>query len=213
MPQDKAIPKFSKINWKDSWKRELKNHHIFETLHQELRGEVLKRWKRSLSFADELFDRWDRAAFLGFGEGSSVYDACLIIGDVKVGKNTWIGPYTVLDGRGGLSIGEFCSISAGVQIYSHDTVQWALTGGNAKEERSGTYIGNYCYIAPLSVIAKGIKLGDRCLVGAHSYVNKSLPENSIAFGCPAKIVGEVRLKRRDYVELYFFTNNNEKDDQ
>ena len=81
-------------------------------LHYKLRDEMMRRWNRSASFEDELFDRWERAEFLGFGEKTSIYQNCLVIGDVKVGKSTWIGPYTVLDGSGGLKIkgggGEGC---------------------------------------------------------------------------------------------------------
>ena len=34
----------------------------------------------------------------------------MIIGDVKVGKNTWIGPNVILDGSGGLEIGDYVCI-------------------------------------------------------------------------------------------------------
>src|ERR1019366_8652869 len=71
----------------------------------------LKEINRSLPFADLLFDRWERAKMLGFGEGTSVYDSTHVFGDVQVGKNTWIGPFTILDGSGGLTIGDNCSIS------------------------------------------------------------------------------------------------------
>jgi NDP-sugar pyrophosphorylase family protein len=77
---------------------------------------VQLRWNRRLPFADYIVDRWEKAKALGFGEGSSIYDSALVLGDVRVGKNTWIGPFTVLDGPGGLEIGDNCSISAGVQI-------------------------------------------------------------------------------------------------
>ena len=54
----------------------------------------------------------------------------LVIGDVKVGSHTWIGPNVILDGSGGgLEIGDYCSIDAGAQIYTHDTVMWAISGG------------------------------------------------------------------------------------
>lgn len=89
-----------------------------DLLHKGLRKTVKEKWDRNLPFADELFDRWERAKFLGFGENSSVYDSCLIIGSVKVGKNTWIGPFTVLDGSGGLEIGDNCSISSGANIFT-----------------------------------------------------------------------------------------------
>src|SRR3982750_1585315 len=91
---------------------------------------------RSLPLGDLVADRWARARALGFGEGTSVYDSALVLGDVRVGERTWIGPQTVLDGSGGLTIGSTCSISAGVHIYTHDTVRWALSGGVAPYERA-----------------------------------------------------------------------------
>ena len=94
--------------------------------------EVAKEWNRGLPFADYLIDRFDRAKSLGFAEGSSIYDSVLVLGGVKVGSHTWIGPFSILDGSGGLEIGSYCSISAGVQIYSHDSVEWAVSGGKKR---------------------------------------------------------------------------------
>jgi len=148
----------------------------------------LKELNRSLPFADLLFDRWERAKMLGFGEGTSVYDSAHIFGNVKVGKNTWIGPFTILDGSGGLTIGDNCSISASAQIYSHDTLQWAVSGGKEKYEYAATNIGNNCYIAPGSIIAKGVSLPAGCIVGANSFVNKSFPAGSKIAGSPAKLL-------------------------
>ena len=102
---------------------------LLNKLKNSFDGEFLKQYNRSLPFADMLFDRWERAKLLGFGEGTSIYDSCVVLGNVKVGKNTWIGPNTLLDGSGELSIGDNCSISAGVQIYSHDSVKWAISVG------------------------------------------------------------------------------------
>jgi acetyltransferase-like isoleucine patch superfamily enzyme len=103
---------------------------------------------RSLPFGDYIVDRWAKARELGFGEGTSMYDSVLVLGDVQVGANTWIGPGVVLDGSGGLRIGSNCSISSGVQIYSHDSIQWALSGGAAPYEYAPTTIGDNCYVGP-----------------------------------------------------------------
>ena len=105
-------------------------------LWRERREEVDARFRRTLPFADYVVDRWEKARALGFGEGASIYDSALVIGDVSVGEQTWIGPGVVLDGSGGLSIGAYCSISAGVQIYSHDTVAWATSGGEKADRAS-----------------------------------------------------------------------------
>jgi acetyltransferase-like isoleucine patch superfamily enzyme len=154
-----------------------------------------------LPFNEELFDRWERAGFLGFGEGSSVYDSSVVLGNVKVGKNTWIGPFTVLDGSGGLSIGDNCSISSGVQIYTHDSTKWALSGGKAGYDHAAVRVGNNCYIGPHAVITSGVTVGDRSLVGACSFVNRSIPPNTVAFGIPCKPVGHVQVDTAGNVRL------------
>lgn len=167
---------------------------MFEYLLQQLRSlwllrrrEVQERHNRSLPLADYIVDRWEKARELGFGEGTSVYDGALILGDVSVGKNTWIGPWVVLDGSGGLSIGSNCSISAGVQIYSHDSIQWALSGGAVKYEYAPTSIGDNCYIGPNTVISNGVHIGNGCLIGACSLVLDDIPDDAKAFGTPCRV--------------------------
>lgn len=156
----------------------------------ERRREVDDRFKRTLPLADYIVDRWEKARELGFGEGASVYDSSLVFGDVRVGEHTWIGPFTLLDGSGGgLEIGSHCSISAGVQIYTHDTVERSLSGGKAPIVTAPTRIGSNCYIGPNSVIVKGVTIGDGVIIGANSLVLKDIPAGSKAFGTPCRVVG------------------------
>lgn len=158
-----------------------------DKLFKSLRDIKRNEFKRVLPFGDYMSDRFEKAKYLGFGEGSSIYDNVIVIGDVKVGKNTWIGPNVVLDGSGGLLIGSNCSISAGVQIYSHDSVNWAISGGSEKYQYGKTVIGDNCYIGPNTIVSKGIDIGNNSVIGANSYVSSSLPPGSKAFGNPAKI--------------------------
>jgi acetyltransferase-like isoleucine patch superfamily enzyme len=167
-------------------------HAELRAMLKELAAEVRERWHRSLPIGDYLVDRWERARELGFGDGASIYDSALVIGDVRVGKHSWIGPFTVLDGSGGLEIGEYCSISAGVQIYTHDTVRWATSGGRTDPDRSPVRIGGRCYIGPNTVVCKGVTIGDGCVIGANSFVNCDLPSGSKAWGTPARVVGTYR---------------------
>jgi acetyltransferase-like isoleucine patch superfamily enzyme len=164
----------------------------------------MKRHDRCLPFNEELFDRWERARFLGFGKESSIYDSSVVIGDVTVGEHTWVGPFTILDGSGGLSIGRYCSLSSGVQIYTHDTVNWALSGGKQEYEYAPVAIGDCTYIGPLSVITKGATIGSHCLIGAQSLVNAAVPDYSIAVGSPCRIVGEVKVDDDGRVDLVSF---------
>lgn len=162
-----------------------------KALWQQRQREVIQHHQRSLPFGDYIVDRWEKAQALGFGSGTSIYDSVVVLGEVRVGSDTWIGPFVVLDGSGGLTIGSHCSISAGVQIYSHDTVEWALSGGTAPYTHAATSIGDNCYIGPCAVIAKGVRIGDRCRIGANSLVLTDIPAGSLAHGTPCRVVGRV----------------------
>jgi acetyltransferase-like isoleucine patch superfamily enzyme len=168
-----------------------------QRLYDSLRTEMREQWDRDLPFYELLFDRWERARSLGFGEGASIYHSSYVFGDVAVGPKTWIGPHTILDGSGGLSIGANCSISAGVQIYSHDSVAWAVSGGAAEYERSAVSIGDNCYIGPQTVVARGVTIGEGCVIGACSFVNRSVPDDSLAAGTPCRRIGRVHVDGGD----------------
>jgi acetyltransferase-like isoleucine patch superfamily enzyme len=182
--------------WKDAWKLELKDVRDIFGLHKALRDKIRKKWRRTLPLNEELLDRWEKAAYLGFGKGSTIYDTSIVIGDVKVGRSTWVGPFTVLDGTGGLRIGDFCSISSGAQIYTHDSVKWALSGGKSDYTCAPVVIKDRCYIGPDAIISKGVTIGRCCVIGAHSLVTKDIPDNSIVFGIPSRIKGNVIIDKK-----------------
>lgn len=176
---------------------------ILKELYFQRDEELRNKFGRSLPFQDSLFDRWDRAVYLGFGSGTSVYNSSCIFGEVFVGENTWIGPYTLLDGSGGgLSIGSFCSISAGVQIYTHDTVMWALSGGKMNKRQGNVGIGDQVYIGSQSIISHGVNIGSQSVIAANSFVNADVPERTICGGSPARILGKVECVDEDIRLIY-----------
>lgn len=164
----------------------------------------MRKWKRVQPLDELLFDRWEKAKFVNAKSGTSIYHNSYLAGNVSIGKNTWIGPLTVLDGTGGkLRIGDFCSISIGAQISTHQTVRWALTGGKALRETASTVIENYCYVGPYVVVNMGVRIGKCSVIGALSFVNSDIPPYSIAFGIPAKVVGKVIVKGKKVKYIYF----------
>jgi len=155
-------------------------------------AELATKFDRSLPFADGLFDRWERAKRLGFEAEVSIYDSACVFGDVRVGTKTWIGPYVMLDGSGGgISIGATCSISAGVHIYTHDTVLWALSGGKLPPRVGAVAVGNRVHLGSQSVIARGVTIGDMTVVAANSFVRDDVPPRTIVGGVPAMPIGHV----------------------
>lgn len=181
-----------------------KFYDSLKKLHKTLDDAFLDKHQRSLPFADILLDRWDRAKKLGFGDGSSIYDSSLVLGDVIVGLNCWIGPFSIIDGSGGLQIGNYCTIAAGVHIYTHDNVKQTLSSGSIPIERAPVKINNNVYLAPNVVIAKGVTIGSFSVVGSNAFVNKDIPPYSIAIGQPAKVVGKVEISESGEINYTYF---------
>src|ERR1700756_2721437 len=150
---------------------------LISTLPREKR----EQYHRHVAVGDLLTDRWEIARDYGFGEGTSCYDNVLILGDVRVGKHCWIGPNVILDGQGGLTIGDHCDISAGAQIYTHHTVVRCLSGGVAAVEQAPVKIGSRVYIGPQCVIEKGVTIGDGVVIGAMSLGKRDIPSGARAW--------------------------------
>lgn len=125
---------------------------------------------------------------------------CLIMGKPKIGKETWIGFFTVIDGSGGLEIGKHCSIASGVHIYTHDGVRWARENlktdykNYSHVDQAPVKIGDNCFIGANSTILKGVTIGNRVIIGANSVVNKDIPADSLAVGNPVKIIKNIKEK-------------------
>jgi acetyltransferase-like isoleucine patch superfamily enzyme len=152
-----------------------------------LAGRKKRQFNRRVSIGDLLTERADNAAACGFGEGTTMYDGVLVLGDVRVGRNTWIGPGCILDGSGGgLEIGDWCSISAGVQIYTHHTVNRSTSLGRLPVDYAPTRIGNGVYLGPNAIVQMGVTIGDKAIIGANSLVNRDVPAGAKAFGTPAR---------------------------
>lgn len=147
-----------------------------------------KKYNRILPLCEYFNGKKEKAQKMGWGSGSTCYDSVYIFGDVKVGANTFVGPFCILDGSGGLKIGSNCSIAAGVHIYTHDSVQWAVSGGIKSYEYNSVSIEDNCYIGPSAIISRGVKIGNGAVIGAYSFVNRDIPEYAKAVGIPARII-------------------------
>ena len=161
-------------------------------IYRAARADMQSRWARDLPDGElVLDDRWQRASRLGFGHDSSIYQSAYVYGSPKVGHDVWVGPLTLLDATGGLTIGDFVTISAGVQIYTHDTMARTVTGGMASIDRSPVTVGDCTYIGSQTVVARGVSIGKGCVIGANSFVNRDIPDEAFAVGSPCRVIGKV----------------------
>lgn len=113
---------------------------------------------------------------------------------VCVGKNTFFqSPVTaVVDVTRPLlvEIGDNCTILENFLLLTHDNVTQCFRNlYNDFIPSSGPVtIGNNVYFARNCTVLKGVTIGDNCIIGFGSVVIKDIPANSVAVGCPARVV-------------------------
>lgn len=183
--------------------------HKFEealfALLERRRDEMQREYARVLPTNELLFNRFDKAAYLKAGEGSSVYDTSVIMGDVSIGRHVWIGPYTLIEGANApVVIGDFVSINTGVNIFSHDSTRYYLSGGVSPVEKGAVSIGSFSVIGSQSIVNYGVRIGSHCLVAANSFVTCDMPDNSIFAGTPAKAIGKVVISANGEASYAYF---------
>jgi acetyltransferase-like isoleucine patch superfamily enzyme len=124
-------------------------------------------------------------------------------GNVKIGVNVWIGPFSVIDGEyDKVELGDNVNVSSGAQIVTHDTVKRCLTGGEFKLiEHAPTIIGNNVYIGTNAVILKGCTIGDNCVIAAGAVVkeNSVIPAYSLVVGVPAIIKKNIEKEFKTWI--------------
>ena len=93
-----------------------------------------------------------------------------------------------------LSIGNHVSIGYGVQLITHEGATWVLREleqNDALEKFAPIIIGNNVFLGNNSIIFPGVKIGDNVIVGTGSLVTKSIPENSVVVGSPARVLKSI----------------------
>lgn len=101
-----------------------------------------------------------------------------------------------------ISIGERTTISFDVVLITHDNSVEMLDLGFS-DLFGQIKIGNNCFIGARSTIMPGVTIGDNCIVGAGSVVTKSIPENTVVAGNPAKQITDIETYKQKVKDLGF----------
>lgn len=113
---------------------------------------------------------------------------------VRIGQNCSINTDYIDYGHGFLvSIGDNVTIAVNAMILTHDASTKPFLGYSKVGNVS---IGNDVFIGAGSIILPGISIGNNVIIGAGSIVTRDIPDNSVAVGNPAKVIGSTR----DYID-------------
>ncbi len=85
-------------------------------------------------------------------------------------------------------IGDFCCINTG-SIVEHDCKIGKNVFIQPRSVLAGNVsVGEHSVIGVGASIRDGIKIGSNCIIGGGAFVCEDIPDNSIAYGVPAKVV-------------------------
>lgn len=113
---------------------------------------------------------------------------CWVVGEPVIGAGCWIGAFTLIDGSGGLTIGQGCNVSSGAQILSHSSMRRTVTERrHPGVDRAATVLGEHCFVGSNAVILMGAQIGHHCVIAAGAVVKEHtvFPPYSLIAGNPA----------------------------
>ena len=82
-----------------------------------------------------------------------------------------------------IKIGDNVTLAPNVHILAHDASMWFETGYT---RIASVNIGNNVFIGAGSIILPGVNIGNNVVIGAGSIVTKSIEDNTVVAGNPAK---------------------------
>lgn len=143
---------------------------------------------------------------------SFIHETAVIIGDVHIGEDCYIGPGAVLRGDWGRITLEYgCNVQENCIIHmfpgKHIVLERGAHVGHGAIVHGANLKAN-CLIGMNAVIMDGAEVGENCIVGALSFVksNEIIPKNHLYAGNPGKIIRELHADQIEWkskgTELY-----------
>lgn len=90
-----------------------------------------------------------------------------------------------------IEIGNKVRITAGVKFFTHGGARVLRDVYPDMDFFGKIVVGNNVYIGNNALIMPGVTIGSNVVIGAGSVVTKSVPDNSIVGGNPARIIGDL----------------------
>jgi len=97
----------------------------------------------------------------------------------SLGVHTDIGAFSYINAKHGVTIEPDVQVGSHCSIYSVSTID---------DKAAPVILRRNCRVGSHSTIMPGVTIGENAVIGAHSFVNRDIPANCLAYGIPAKVI-------------------------
>lgn len=130
---------------------------------------------------------------------------------LKFGDNIQVNDFVHISAMDSVEIGDGCMFAS--HVYISDNSHGVYEGENyahsspdvAPDHRqyitAPVKIGKNCWLGEGVIVMPGVTIGDGCVIGAHSVVNKDIPAASIAVGSPASVIKQFNYKTERWEKI------------
>ena len=105
--------------------------------------------------------------------------------NLKLGNSVDIGAFTYINAKKGVTMGDYVQIGSHCSLYSISTID---------NKEGNIILKKNCRIGTHSVVMPGVTIGENAVIGAFSFVNTDIPDNTLAYGIPAKKIRKLSKK-------------------
>ena len=134
-----------------------------------------------------------RTGTIHVGRGCEIHDGARLEtwgGSIELQENTFVGPYAVIYGHGGVRIGKGCLISMHCRILSsnHTIPPVGIPIRSMPDVLQPTVIEDDVWLGAGATVLAGVRLHQGAIIGAGAVVTHDIPANAIALGVPARVI-------------------------
>lgn len=137
------------------------------------------------------------------GDGTRIWQYAVILSGARIGKDCNICAHTLIESN--VVIGDRVTVKSGVYIWDNIRIENNVFIGPCVAFTNDKFPRSKCHdktfetihvkegasIGANATILPGVTLGKKCMIGAGAVVTKDVPDYTIVYGNPAKVMGKV----------------------